>query len=89
MRCATGILGLDQLLDRFPQQLSNGQRPHVAMGCAIVRDLQVFLFDEPLSNLDAQLRIVMRDLPPDLLPPSIPIGSRKSGVARLIDLRGG
>jgi len=57
---AAGILGLDTLLDRFPRQLSGGQRQRVAMGRAIVRDPQVFLFDEPLSNLDAKLRVAMR-----------------------------
>ncbi len=57
---AAGILGLDQLLDRYPRQLSGGQRQRVAMGRAIVRDPQVFLFDEPLSNLDAKLRVQMR-----------------------------
>jgi multiple sugar transport system ATP-binding protein len=55
-----GVLNLDQLLERFPRQLSGGQRQRVAMGRAIVRHPQVFLFDEPLSNLDAQLRIAMR-----------------------------
>jgi multiple sugar transport system ATP-binding protein len=54
------ILGLDELLDRKPGQLSGGQRQRVAMGRAIVRDPQVFLFDEPLSNLDAKLRVQMR-----------------------------
>jgi multiple sugar transport system ATP-binding protein len=48
------------LLERFPRQLSGGQRQRVAMGRAIVRDPQVFLFDEPLSNLDAKLRVQMR-----------------------------
>ncbi len=57
---ASGILGLDGLLDRLPRQLSGGQRQRVAMGRAIVRDPQVFLFDEPLSNLDAKLRVSMR-----------------------------
>ena len=57
---AAGILGLTPLLDRFPRQLSGGQRQRVAMGRAIVRDPQVFLFDEPLSNLDAKLRVAMR-----------------------------
>jgi multiple sugar transport system ATP-binding protein len=57
---AAEILGLTNLLDRFPRQLSGGQRQRVAMGRAIVRDPQVFLFDEPLSNLDAKLRVQMR-----------------------------
>jgi len=57
---AAEILGLGNLLDRFPRQLSGGQRQRVAMGRAIVRDPQVFLFDEPLSNLDAKLRVQMR-----------------------------
>lgn len=57
---AAAILGLEQLLDRYPRQLSGGQRQRVAMGRAIVRDPQVFLFDEPLSNLDAKLRVAMR-----------------------------
>ncbi|MGI6856254.1 ABC transporter ATP-binding protein [Mesorhizobium sp. 1B3] len=57
---AAGILGLDKLLDRYPGQLSGGQRQRVAMGRAIVRDPEVFLFDEPLSNLDAKLRVQMR-----------------------------
>ena len=57
---AADILGLSALLDRFPRQLSGGQRQRVAMGRAIVRDPQVFLFDEPLSNLDAKLRVSMR-----------------------------
>ncbi|EJN02317.1 sn-glycerol-3-phosphate ABC transporter ATP-binding protein UgpC [Phyllobacterium sp. YR531] len=57
---AAGILGLTPLLDRYPRQLSGGQRQRVAMGRAIVRSPQVFLFDEPLSNLDAKLRVVMR-----------------------------
>jgi multiple sugar transport system ATP-binding protein len=57
---AAKILGLDKLLDRYPRQLSGGQRQRVAMGRAIVRDPQVFLFDEPLSNLDAKLRVQMR-----------------------------
>ncbi|MCA0422105.1 MAG: sn-glycerol-3-phosphate ABC transporter ATP-binding protein UgpC [Proteobacteria bacterium] len=57
---AAKILGLTPLLDRFPRQLSGGQRQRVAMGRAIVRDPQVFLFDEPLSNLDAKLRVQMR-----------------------------
>ncbi|MBB3998282.1 ABC transporter ATP-binding protein [Aureimonas pseudogalii] len=57
---AAEILGLTNLLDRYPRQLSGGQRQRVAMGRAIVRDPQVFLFDEPLSNLDAKLRVSMR-----------------------------
>jgi multiple sugar transport system ATP-binding protein len=57
---AAEILGLLPLLERFPRQLSGGQRQRVAMGRAIVRDPQVFLFDEPLSNLDAKLRVQMR-----------------------------
>ncbi len=57
---AAGILGLAALLERYPRQLSGGQRQRVAMGRAIVRDPQVFLFDEPLSNLDAKLRVAMR-----------------------------
>jgi multiple sugar transport system ATP-binding protein len=57
---AAQILGLEKLLDRQPRQLSGGQRQRVAMGRAIVRDPQVFLFDEPLSNLDAKLRVQMR-----------------------------
>jgi multiple sugar transport system ATP-binding protein len=57
---AAEILGLVDLLDRYPRQLSGGQRQRVAMGRAIVRDPQVFLFDEPLSNLDAKLRVAMR-----------------------------
>ena len=57
---AAEILGLTALLERYPRQLSGGQRQRVAMGRAIVRDPQVFLFDEPLSNLDAKLRVEMR-----------------------------
>jgi multiple sugar transport system ATP-binding protein len=57
---AAEILGLVPFLDRYPRQLSGGQRQRVAMGRAIVRDPQVFLFDEPLSNLDAKLRVAMR-----------------------------
>jgi ABC-type sugar transport system ATPase subunit len=57
---AAGILGLDPLLDRRPKQLSGGQRQRVAMGRAMVREPLVFLFDEPLSNLDAALRAQMR-----------------------------
>ena len=57
---AARILGLTELLNRKPKQLSGGQRQRVAMGRAIVRDPKVFLFDEPLSNLDAKLRVQMR-----------------------------
>jgi multiple sugar transport system ATP-binding protein len=57
---AAEILGLTDYLSRRPRQLSGGQRQRVAMGRAIVRDPQVFLFDEPLSNLDAKLRVAMR-----------------------------
>ncbi|MCA0404577.1 MAG: sn-glycerol-3-phosphate ABC transporter ATP-binding protein UgpC [Proteobacteria bacterium] len=60
LKPAAQILGLTHLLDRYPRQLSGGQRQRVAMGRAIVRDPQVFLFDEPLSNLDAKLRVSMR-----------------------------
>jgi multiple sugar transport system ATP-binding protein len=57
---AAQILGLREYFDRYPRQLSGGQRQRVAMGRAIVRKPQVFLFDEPLSNLDAKLRVSMR-----------------------------
>ena len=57
---AAEILGLAHLLERYPGQLSGGQRQRVAMGRAIVRDPKLFLFDEPLSNLDAKLRLQMR-----------------------------
>ncbi len=57
---AAEILGLTELLDRVPRELSGGQRQRVAMGRAIVRDPEAFLFDEPLSNLDAKLRVKMR-----------------------------
>ncbi len=60
IRRAAGILGIENLLDRKPRQLSGGQRQRVALGRAIVRDPKVFLFDEPLSNLDAKLRVQMR-----------------------------
>src|SRR3954447_19010216 len=57
---AATVLGLEALLERYPRQLSGGQRQRVAMGRAMVRDPRVFLFDEPLSNLDAKLRAQMR-----------------------------
>jgi len=60
VRHAAGVLGLEDLLDRKPRALSGGQRQRVAMGRAIVRQPQAFLMDEPLSNLDAQLRVEMR-----------------------------
>jgi multiple sugar transport system ATP-binding protein len=59
-KAAAEILGLTPYLARYPRQLSGGQRQRVAMGRAIVREPQVFLFDEPLSNLDAKLRVQMR-----------------------------
>ncbi len=60
VREAAAMLGIDGLLDRFPRQLSGGQRQRVAIGRATVRQAQLFLFDEPLSNLDAKLRDEMR-----------------------------
>ena len=60
MQDAAEILGIQDLLKRKPRQLSGGQRQRVALGRAIVRHPQVFLFDEPLSNLDAKLRVQMR-----------------------------
>ena len=60
VRAAAEMLQIDHLLDRKPKQLSGGQRQRVAIGRAIVRDPKVFLFDEPLSNLDAALRVGMR-----------------------------
>jgi multiple sugar transport system ATP-binding protein len=60
VREAARILGIEELLDRKPRQLSGGQRQRVAVGRAIVRQPEVFLFDEPLSNLDAKLRVQMR-----------------------------
>ena len=57
---AARILGIEQLLERKPRQLSGGQRQRVAVGRAIVREPKVFLFDEPLSNLDAKLRVETR-----------------------------
>jgi multiple sugar transport system ATP-binding protein len=60
VRAAAAILGLTEVLDRKPRQLSGGQRQRVAMGRAIVREPTIFLMDEPLSNLDAKLRVQMR-----------------------------
>src|ERR1700691_1352948 len=60
VRDAADILGIGELLSRKPRQLSGGQRQRVALGRAIVRHPRVFLFDEPLSNLDAKLRVQMR-----------------------------
>ena len=60
MKTAAAALHIGELLDRRPAQLSGGQRQRVAIGRAIVRDVRVFLFDEPLSNLDAALRVAMR-----------------------------
>ena len=60
VKAAADILGIGELLDRKPKQLSGGQRQRVAVGRAIVRNPEVFLFDEPLSNLDAKLRVNMR-----------------------------
>jgi multiple sugar transport system ATP-binding protein len=60
VREAAGLLGIEDFLDRRPKQLSGGQRQRVALGRAIVRDPAVFLLDEPLSNLDAHLRVQMR-----------------------------
>src|ERR687896_1483349 len=60
VREAATILGIEELLDRTPRQMSGGQRQRVAVGRAIVRKPRVFLFDEPLSNLDAKLRVQMR-----------------------------
>ena len=57
---AAKILSIEQLLNRKPKALSGGQRQRVALGRAIVRDPKVFLMDEPLSNLDAKLRVQMR-----------------------------
>ncbi|WP_048441468.1 ABC transporter ATP-binding protein [Caenimonas sp. SL110] len=61
IRTASQLLGLSQLLERRPRQLSGGQMQRVALGRALVRDAEVFLLDEPLSNLDAKLRVQMRE----------------------------
>ena len=73
VREAAAILEVERLLDKRPQALSNGQRQRVAMGRAIVREPEVFLMDEPLSNLDAKLRAGMRG---ELIGSSGPSGSR-------------
>ena len=56
----SGLLGIDVLLDRLPRQLSQGQRQRVSLGRALVRDPKIYLFDEPISHLDAKLRNAMR-----------------------------
>jgi ABC-type sugar transport system ATPase subunit len=61
VRAAAEMLGLIDLLDRRPRQLSGGQMQRVALGRALVRDPEAFLFDEPLSNLDAKMRVQMRE----------------------------
>ena len=61
MKRAAEMLGIDDLLDRKPKQLSGGQKQRVALGRALVRDPDVFLLDEPLSNLDAMMRVRMRE----------------------------
>ena len=61
IRTASELLGLSRLLERRPRQLSGGQMQRVALGRALVRDAEVFLLDEPLSNLDAKLRVQMRE----------------------------
>ena len=61
VRHAAGLLGITELLERYPRELSGGQRQRVAIGRAIVRDARLYLFDEPLSNLDAKLRDEMRE----------------------------
>src|SRR5690606_21762429 len=60
VRAAVKMLGLEAMLDRFPRQISGGQRQRVALGRAMVRTPTVYLLDEPLSNLDQQLRVQMR-----------------------------
>jgi multiple sugar transport system ATP-binding protein len=83
---AAASLGLEPLLGRYPRQLSGGQRQRVAMGRAIVRDPKVFLFDEPLSNLDAKLRVKVRgeikELQHRLKTTTIYIGAVAPGVRR-------
>src|SRR4030043_1079742 len=72
VREASEILGIQDLLSRKPKQLSGGQRQRVAVGRAIVRKPKVFLFDEPLSNLDAKLRVAMRA---EISKPHRPVGA--------------
>ncbi len=73
-RDAAKILRIDELMERKPRQLSGGQKQRVAIGRAIVREPQLFLFDEPLSNLDAELRVQMRV---ELAKPLQPAGHRR------------